>query len=242
MHLPEHPKQGRESQGRHSRPRAPKRAAPADAKLRIAIVDDHPLMRQGLSSTLRAQPDFEVVGEGGTGEDAIRIAETALPDLIILDVNMPGNGISGARAINHRCPAVKIMVLTAYDDEQTVSAALQAGASGYLLKGTSENELIEITRAIAAGEVYISPGLAAKLVSIDESHAGGAVPKLDFSDREHQVLEGIAQGRSTKEIGRSLGIAETPVKKYLANILRKVHVRSRLESALAAQDRSLSLD
>lgn len=210
-------------------------------KIRIAVVDDHPMLREGVIQTLARQPDFEVVGESDTGEGAVRLAEAQLPDVMLLDVSLPGGGLAAARAISTSCPVVKIAMLTVAEDEETVSAALAAGARGYILKGISGPDLVGTVRSIHAGEDYVSPSLAARLLAEMASPAGERSPMPASSvlatlhPREEQILALVAQGMSNRAIGERLGLSEKTIKHYMTNILQKLRVKSRVEAALFAQ-------
>lgn len=211
-----------------------------DEVIRVAIVDDHPIMRDGLIYTFDREADFEVVGQGGTGDEAVHIAEMLLPDLILLDINMPGDGITAARTISHRCPAVRIIMLTAHDGEQYVVDALRGGASGYVVKGISSEELVKTARAVHGGEAYVSPALAARLLgrrSIEAAPEASPSKFLDLTAREEQILRFVSEGHSNKEIGDLIGLTERTVKHYMTNILQKLHARNRVEAALIARER-----
>lgn len=227
-----------------------------DEPIRVAIVDDHPIMREGLVHTFEVEEGFEVVARGATADDAIRIAETLMPDLILLDINMPGNGIAAACVISKTCPAVRIVILSAYDMEEYVIDALRCGASGYLVKGVSSSELIQTAHAVLRGEAYVSPGLAAKLLSGREVDAPPAkshgIPQgmsdskqandkssndgiVSLTGREEQILRQVSKGLSNKEIGENVGLSEKTIKHYMTNILNKLHARNRVEAALIAR-------
>ena len=208
--------------------------------IRVAIVDDHPIMRDGLVHIFECETGFEVVGQGASADDAVHIAETLLPDLIFLDISMPGDGINAVRIICGTCPAVRIIMLTAHDSEQHVLEALNGGASGYLVKGVSANELIKTARAVHEGEAYVSPGLAAKLLgqrSKDLQAAQKLPATVILNDREEEILRFVSEGKSNKEIGEELGLTEKTVKHYMTNILQKLHARNRVEAALIANQR-----
>ncbi len=210
-----------------------------DEVIRVAVVDDHPIMRDGLVHVFEREDGFEVVAEGASAAEAIQIAESVLPDLIFLDINMPGDGIEAARAISRICPAVRIVMLTAHDGEQHVIDALRSGASGYLLKGVSSEELLSTARAVHRGESYVSPGLAAKLLGT--RHKQVLPVKLDrkfvnLTVREEEILRYVSQGMSNKEVGRNVGLTEKTVKHYMTNILQKLHARNRVEAALLARE------
>jgi len=208
--------------------------------IRVAIFDDHPIMRDGLVYTFSREGDFEVVGLGGTGAEAIQIAEMLLPDLILLDINMPGDGVQAARTISATCPAVRIIMLTAHDGEQHVVEALRGGASGYVVKGISSEELVKTARAVHRGEAYVSPALAARLLGMRGREAARARPAealVELTVREEQILRHVCAGQSNREIGELIGLTEKTVKHYMTNILQKLHARNRVEAALIARQR-----
>lgn len=208
-------------------------------KIRVALVDDHPMLREGVVSTLDAEPDFEVVGQGSNADEALALARDHLPDLIILDVSMGGGGINAARAIAAACPIVKIVMLTVSEDEEDVLAALKVGARGYVLKGVGGPDLVRIVRSINAGEPYVTPSLAASLLRelreqpTDKKAAPD--PLSELTERERQILELVATGRSNKEVAEDLYLSEKTIKHYMTNILQKLQVRNRVEAALLAQ-------
>jgi DNA-binding NarL/FixJ family response regulator len=210
--------------------------------IRIVIVDDHPLFREGVALTLATDPSIEVIAEGQSSEDAIRLAEEHLPDVMLLDISMPGGGIEAAEAISLSCPVVKIGMLTVSEREDDVMKSLNAGASGYILKGVGGKELIDIVKRLSIGESYITPQLAARMLSEIKPQTAASQRQDVFSDltaREEQILESISRGLSNKEIGRELNITEKTVKHYVTNVLQKLQVRNRVEAALLAQKRSL---
>jgi len=207
-------------------------------KIQLVIVDDHPLFREGVVNTLRAEPDLEVVGQGTTAEDAIHLVDDLLPDLILLDLGIPGGGLNAAQAIVTTCPVTKIVILTASEEEDHVVLALKTGARAYILKGVSARELVTILRAVGAGIGYVPPALAARLLA--ELTGGAAVRPVantlnELTEREYQILERVATGCSNKEIGQQLSLSEKTVKHYMTNILQKLQVRNRVEAALLAQ-------
>jgi two-component system, NarL family, nitrate/nitrite response regulator NarL len=213
----------------------------APEKLRIAIVDDHPLFREGVAATLNGMPDLEVIGQGGNAEQAIQLALDLLPDVLLLDISLPGGGIEATREIVRLCPYVKVIMLTASENEQHVSSALEAGARGYILKGIGVAELVRTIHAIHGGEHYVTPQLAARLLSIMKNtpsapQAAGALP--DLTKREEQILDGVAEGKTNKEIARVLNISEKTVKHYMTNIMHKLQVRNRVEAALVARKKN----
>jgi two-component system nitrate/nitrite response regulator NarL len=201
--------------------------------LRVAIIDDHPLFREGVVHTLRSSRVLEVVGEGGCADDAVRIAKEKLPDIVLLDVSMPGGGIEAARSIARLCPVVKTIMLTVSESELDVAQALEAGVKGYVLKGTSGSELLKTMFAIARGESYVTPGLAARLLSQATRQEPAHTPALpELTDRESQILSHVARGLTNKEIARTLTLSEKTVKHYMTNIMQKLNVRNRVEAVL----------
>jgi DNA-binding NarL/FixJ family response regulator len=219
---------------------APQRKSAGQDIIRLAVVDDHPIMRAGLVYTFEKEDGFEVVGQGGSTAEAVEIAERLLPDIILLDINMPGDGIQAARIISSSCPAVRLIMLTAHDSEQYVVEALRYGASGYVVKGVSSEELIKTARSVHDGEAYVSPGLAAKLLGMRSREMRPErrpQPFVDLTEREEEILRYVCKGQSNKEIGDTIGLTEKTVKHYMTNILQKLHARNRVEAALIAKQR-----
>jgi two-component system nitrate/nitrite response regulator NarL len=206
--------------------------------LHIAIVDDHPLFRSGVADALTRHGEFQIVAEGGSADEAIAIAGAKLPDVMLLDVSMPGGGVHAVREISRSFPVVKVVMLTVSEHEDDVTASLRAGARGYILKGVAARELISILRAVAAGDVYVTPSLAATLLF---ELSGAASPRSPLSpldeltERERQILEQVAAGDSNKEIAAALQLSEKTVKHHMTNILQKLQVRNRVEAALMAK-------
>lgn len=224
----------------------PSRAKP-DA-IRAAVIDDHPMMRGGIIQALQSEPDFEVVADGQSADDAVRIAEQQLPDIMLIDINMPGDGLTALERIAQNCPAVACVVITVREDEETVVKALRLGARGYVLKGIGGRDLAQTLRSVHQGEAYITPGLAARLLAGQAAGAGtssggaGSSAASDgklriglLSEREVQILQLIAKGMINKQIGGELNLSEKTVKHYVTNILQKLQVGNRVEAALLAQ-------
>jgi len=209
-------------------------------KIRVVLVNDHPMFREGVAMTLADEPDFEIVGQGVSAGDAVRLVKDLLSDIVLLDISMPGGGIEAARQIAVACPVVKMVMLTVSEHDDDVVAALQAGARGYILKGVGGEDLIDIVRAVNRGESYVSPDLAARLL-VEMRNGDGRNARHDpltgLTAREEQILKLVSHGLSNKEIGRELGLREKTVKHYMTNILQKLQVRNRVEAALLARDR-----
>lgn len=202
--------------------------------INILVVDDHPLFRQGVVNSLAMDPEFKVVAETDSGQEALALARKLLPDVVLLDVSMPGwSGIVTAEKIAMACPATVIVMLTGSDDKDKLLAALKAGARAYVLKGVSAKELASVVRSAVAGEVYVSPSIAAEmLVSLTQGKAPD--PLQELTDREREILALIGTGLTNREIGERIFLSEKTIKHYVTNILQKLQVRSRVEAALVA--------
>ena len=212
---------------------------PSD-KLRLVIVDDHALFREGLASVLGAEADIDIIGQGGSAQEAVRLARDLLPEIILLDIDMPGSGLEAARSIAREFPVIKIVVLTASEADDHLMSALKIGARAFILKGVAARELIRILHSVAEGETYIPPALAASLLLEMRAPAAPEAkpPESPFDEltgREREILENLAGGLSNREIGKKLFLSEKTVKHYMTNILQKLQVRNRVEAALLAQ-------
>ena len=211
-------------------------------KIRVGVVDDHPLYRDGVIFALESEPDMEIIGQGETAGDAYQIAHDQSPDVLLLDMNMPGGGINAVSKIALRCPSTKTLMLTVVDDEDEVRSVLRKGARGYLLKGTSSSELANAIRVVSKGQNYVSPSFAAQLImsrGAEESVSRDATGKFpELSEREEQILLLIHRGLSNRHIGDELGLTEKTVKGYVTSIMEKLHVRNRVEAAMIAAERT----
>ena len=212
---------------------------------RVIVVDDHPLFLNGVIQILEAEDDICVVGKGSSASDALSLAVEYLPDVILLDVSMPGGGIEAAKSIALACPIISIGMLTVSESDEDVVQSLQAGAPGYILKGIGGGELVDVVRSLYAGDLYVSPGLAAQLLcesknSAQSKHSENLRSADTLTPREEQILEGIALGLSNREIGDKLNISEKTVKNYVTNILQKLQVRNRVEAAMLAHQHAVS--
>ena len=208
-------------------------------KIHVVIADDHTLFREGLAGIISGTEDFEVVGQAGSKQEAVQLARDLLPDIILVDIDMPGGGLEAARIVAEELPVTRIVVLTSSEEDDHLIGALKIGARAYILKGVAARELIRILRAVWAGESYVPPILAASLLlEMRESHSQqkqATSPLDELTPRERQILEGLAAGLSNKEIGEQLFLSEKTVKHYMTNILQKLQVRNRVEAALLAQ-------
>ena len=209
-------------------------------RLRVLIVDDHALFRRGLQMVLRQEPDIEVVGEAEDGFEAVVRAQELMPDVVLMDVRMPKrSGIEATQEIRDVLPHVKILMLTISDEEADLYDAIKAGASGYLLKEISIDEVAEAVRTIHSGQSRISPSMASKLLQEFAAMSRRAderqqLPAPRLTDREMEVLRLVAQGLNNRDIGRELFISENTVKNHIRNILEKLHLRSRMEAVVYA--------
>lgn len=202
----------------------------------IGVVDDHPLFREGVSRSLAEVSDFDVVGEGASGEDAVSLATESRPDILLLDVSMPGGGLDAIAAILSRSPGTKVLMLTANEEVDTLSSALQRGASGYVLKGVGSRALAQAIRQALQGTRVISQAMSAKLV--ENSLRGAQSPAGQLTPRETEVMDLVAEGLSNKHIGLRLDLQEKTVKHHMTQILQKLGATNRTEAAIKWRDQS----
>jgi two-component system, NarL family, nitrate/nitrite response regulator NarL len=207
--------------------------------LKVLLVDDHALFRQGVESLLATRPDIEVVGSVGDGFEAISVARETIPDVILMDIEMPRcNGLEATRQISRELPKTKIVVLTVVDDDETVFEAIKCGAQGYLLKDLEAYQLFDMLDGIRKGDAPLSGGIAAKILA-EFTHPeplAAAEHRVDeeLSDRERQVLSLLVEGKTNKEIADILIVTENTVKTHLTNILTKLHLQNRIQAAVYA--------
>jgi DNA-binding NarL/FixJ family response regulator len=212
--------------------------------VRVVVVDDQALVRGGFSMILEAEPDIEVVGEAGDGEQALELCARVAPEVVLMDVRMPVmDGVQATRLMTSRSPA-RVLILTTFDLDEYVYQALQAGASGFLLKDVPANELAHAVRTVAAGDTLLAPAITRRLVEefLRRPQPGGATPELDrLTERERQVLVLVARGLSNVEIAEALFVSETTAKTHVSRILAKLGVRDRVQAVVLAYESGLVL-
>lgn len=205
--------------------------------IRVIIADDHHVVRAGIRELLADEPDLVVVGEARDGAAAVALALAQRPDVVVMDINMPGlSGVEATRQIRAAAPEIRVLVLTAYQDDPYVYGLLEAGASSYLLKTAEDREIVRAVRSTAAGHAVIDPPVASRLVA--RAMRPGAQPDA-LSDRELDVLRLAARGQTNKQIGALLAISDRTVQNHLAHIYQKLEVASRTEAVTVALQRGL---
>lgn len=205
--------------------------------IRIILADDHPIFRDGLVHSIEETGEFEVVGVGKTADDAVRLAAEHRPDIALLDLSMPGGGISAAQRISGEGSAGQVAMLTVSEDDSDVTSALSAGAIGYILKGVSAEELRRVLARIAKGEAHITPTLAAQVLTLMRAPRNTAPDPIDtLTKREEDILRRVSKGLSNREVADELSLQERTVKHYMTEILAKLHARNRVEAAIIAHE------
>ncbi len=207
--------------------------------IRILLVDDHGLFREGIASLLTAERGFEVVGQAGDGLEALARARELMPDVILMDISMPGmNGLEATRRIKAVLPYIRIVILTVSEEDQNLFEAIKSGAQGYLMKKIETKALFSTLRGVVQGEASVSRIMAGKILDEFARQAmqppAVSLPGTELSPREKKVLEMVAQGKTNKEIAAALAIAENTVKSYVKNILEKLHLENRVQAATFA--------
>ena len=209
--------------------------------IRVIVADDHPVMRQGLTAVLGSLPGIQVVAEASNGADAVREAVLHRPDLVLLDLQMPGSdGFYALRELSRALPETPVCVLTMFSDDDSLFAAVRAGARGYLLKGAEQEEIERAVRGVAAGEAVFGPGVAQRVLrQLTTPPTQSSRPFPELSPREHDVLERLALGNAPRDIAASLGVTPKTVSNLVSSILAKLHVSDRLQAAIVARDAGL---
>jgi DNA-binding NarL/FixJ family response regulator len=207
--------------------------------IKLIIADDHPVFVSGLRAVIEAEADLDVTSVATTGRDAVRAAVEHQPDVAVLDINMPdGDGLWVCAQIRSAGLATRVLVLTMYDDDENVLAALRAGAYGYTLKGSEPDEIVAAVRAVARGEAVFGAGIAGRMLS-HFARAAASSPFPQLTDREHDVLALLAAGRDNAAVARRLGVSGKTVRNHVSNIITKLHVVDRSEAIIRARDAGL---
>jgi DNA-binding NarL/FixJ family response regulator len=213
--------------------------------VRVLIADDHPLFREGMRGRLDRVADVEVVGEAASGDEAVELAHKLEPDVILMDIKMPGlNGIEATREIQQASPQIGVLVLTMFEDDDSVFAAMRAGAKGYLLKDSGGEGVVHAIRAVASGEAVFGPGVAERIIGFF-SVPRTAAPQRTFpelTEREEEVLSLVAQGKGNREIARQLFVSLKTVRNHVSNILLKLQVADRAQAVIRARDAGMGRD
>ncbi|WP_030694311.1 response regulator transcription factor [Streptomyces globisporus] len=207
----------------------------ADKPIRVLLVDDHQVVRRGLRTFLEVQDDIEVVGEASDGAEGVARAEELRPDVVLMDVKMPGtDGIEALKRLRELANPARVLIVTSFTEQRTVVPALRAGACGYVYKDIDPDALAGAIRSVHAGHVLLQPEVAGALLAQDDSHGGGTGRGSTLTEREREVLGLIADGRSNREIARALVLSEKTVKTHVSNILMKLDLADRTQAALWA--------
>src|SRR6266853_4782556 len=210
--------------------------------LHVLIADDHPLFRKGMRALLVAAQDIEVVGEATTGQEVIELAATLQPDVILMDLQMPGiNGIEATRQILHTSPHIRILVITLFEDDASVFSALRAGARGYVLKDAKEEEMLRAIRSVGSGEAIFSPAIATRLIDFFATPRPDASKEIfpTLTEREREILQLLARGSTNSDIARELALSVKTVNNYVSNIFSKLQVTDRAQAIIRARDAGL---
>jgi DNA-binding NarL/FixJ family response regulator len=203
-------------------------------KIRVAIIDDHPMVREGVAHVIAAEAGFEVVAKGGTAHDAVEIVRVHNPDILVLDISIPGGGVAALQSIVKLGKNTKVLMLTVSDDQSDVYNTLNLGAQGYVLKGISGPELIQALHSIYVDGHYLSPSLGAKILTDIGRHklSSHVENHSALTEREEAVFKFVRMGKTNKEIGASLDLSEKTIKHYMGKLFRKLNVKSRTELAI----------
>jgi len=214
--------------------------------IRVLIADDHALFREGILAILKSVPDIKIVGEAGTGQEALALASKLIPDLILMDIQMPDlNGVEATRLILNTYPDVGIIIITMLDDDESLFSAMSAGARGYVLKGADKAEMLKSIRAVADGEVLFGPSIADKLLNFFHNNPSQPKSKTskspfpELTDREREILTRIARGDTNDEIAERLTISLKTVRNHVSNIYNKLQVVNRAQAVIRARDEGL---
>ncbi len=213
--------------------------------IRVLIADDHPLFRDGMHGLLDSEADTEVVGEAKTGEEAVELAEALQPDVILMDIKMPGiNGIEATREVVSRSPHIGVLVVTMFEDDDSVFAAMRAGARGYLLKDAKGDEVLGAIRAVAGGQAIFGPGIAQRLMGFFAAPGPNVPPRAfpELTAREEEILALVASGHGNPEIAERLFLSLKTVQNHVSNIFAKLQVADRAQAVIRAREAGLGRD
>lgn len=211
-------------------------------KIRVLIADDHPLFRDGMHGLLDSVPDTEVIGEAASGEEALRLAENLQPDVILMDIKMPGiNGLQAMREILHTSPHIRILIVSMLEDDDSIFAAMRAGACGYVPKGADQTQMLRAIRAVAHGEAIFGPRIAQRLIGFFSAPRPSVQARIfpELTDRESEILALIAQGRTNEDIAGQLVLSLKTVRNHVSNIFSKLQVADRAQAIIRARDAGL---
>lgn len=210
--------------------------------VRVLIAEDHPMFRDGLRVVLSAEPTVELIGEAADGNEAIALAADLQPDVVVMDLNLPGvNGIEATREVVTTSPHIAVLVLTMFDDEDSVFSAMRAGAQGYLLKGSGHDEVVQAIRTVAGGAIILGPSVARRMQRLFAAPTKASTfPEL--TPREHEVLDLVARGRNNPEIARILGVSGKTIRNHVSNLFTKLQVADRAQAIVRARSAGLGLD
>jgi DNA-binding NarL/FixJ family response regulator len=211
-------------------------------KTRVLIADDHPLFRHGIRGLLDATADFEAIGEATSGDEVITQADELLPDMILMDIHMPGvNGIEATRHILHAHPQIHVLMVTMFEDDASVFSAMRAGAHGYILKDAQKEDLLRAIRAVSSGEAIFSPAIASRMIAFFNSAHPAAPAQVfpELTEREREILDLIAQGLNNGEVAARLVLSSSTVRNYVSNIFSKLQVADRAQAIVKARDAGL---
>jgi DNA-binding NarL/FixJ family response regulator len=217
--------------------------------IRVLIADDHALFREGVNAILKAVPDIELVGEAGTGQEAVKLASDLTPDVILMDIQMPDlNGVEATQRILKIQPNAGIIIVTMLEDDDSLFSAMRSGARGYVLKGADKAEMLKSIRAVAEGEALFGPAIAARLLtffhdkSIQAKSETPSTPFPDLTHREREILASVARGDTNTEIAERLTISLKTVRNHVSSIFNKLQVTNRAQAAIRARDAGLGKD
>jgi DNA-binding NarL/FixJ family response regulator len=210
---------------------------PRVGALRVLIADDHPVFREGLLTLLEAVEEIEVVGDASDGREAVDLAKSLTPDVVLMDLQMPDlGGIDATRELGEACPNTSVLVLTMFDDDDSVFAAMRAGARGYLLKGAQQTEIVRAIQVVGDGEAIFGPGIAERMLGFFAAGARSPEPFPDLTDREREILDLVAQGMGNAEITRKLVVSPKTVRNHVSNIFTKLQVADRAQAIVRARE------